>query len=42
MTDEQKEQMKRELWFGFFTQYLYEHGAITEEKKIELEKKIYK
>lgn len=34
------EAMKKELWFWYFTQTLYKNGTITEEQKIELEKKL--
>lgn len=39
--DEQiKEQMKRELWFTFFTENLYKNNFITEEQKREIMKHI--
>lgn len=40
MTDEKKEQIKRELWFTFFTEHLYKHNLISEEQKREIEKQI--
>ena len=40
MTQIDDERFKREAWFQFFTQLLYYCGAITEDKKEELESKI--
>ena len=40
MTEEKKEQIKRELWFTFFTEHLYKNNLISEEQKREIEKYI--
>ena len=40
MTQSEKEQAKRELWFWYFTQVLYNKKVISETKKEELEKLI--
>lgn len=34
------EEIKRELWFWYFTQILYKNGTISDAQKLELEKKI--
>lgn len=34
------EQIKRELWFTFFTEYLHKHNIISAEQKREIEKQI--
>jgi hypothetical protein len=34
------ESIKKELWFTYFTKILYKQRIITEEQKIELEKRI--
>lgn len=40
MTKETQEQIRRELWFTFFTEYLFKNNLITEEQKRELTKNI--
>ncbi len=44
MTGKTKEQVneeiKRELWFTFFTEHLYKNNLITEEQKRDIIKKI--
>lgn len=40
MNNEINELMKKELWFSHFTEILYADGLISEDKKIELEKRI--
>ena len=32
--------IKKELWFAYFTETLYKERVISEDKKIELEKRI--
>ena len=34
------EAMKKELWYWYFTEQLYKQGTISEDKKMELLKKI--
>lgn len=34
------ENVRKELWFWYFTQILYQNGTISDEKKTELEKRI--
>lgn len=38
MTEETREQIKKELWFSFFTENLFKNNLITEEQKREIEK----
>lgn len=38
MTGEKREQIKKELWFTFFTENLYKNDFITLEEKREIEK----
>ena len=40
MTEKTKEQIKKELWFTFFTEYLYKNNLITTEQKLEIEKRM--
>ena len=40
MTEKVKEQIKKELWFTFFTEHLYKNNFITEEQKREIEKRM--
>lgn len=40
MADGIAENVKRELWFWYFADYLCKHGTITAEKRTELERVI--
>lgn len=39
-TEQNIEQMRRELWFTFFTEYLFKQQFITEEQKNNIIKQI--
>ena len=40
MNEREKETARKELWFWYFTQILYNEGVISNERKMELEKRI--
>lgn len=40
MTDAERENMRRELWFSYFSERLLHAGLLTKEKKEQLEKLI--
>ena len=40
MNEQEKETVRKELWFWYFTQILYNDGVISNERMIELEKRI--